>query len=295
MPALAAPGEELSAGVEPPPPRAGGAEGGEEAELPGDDWDDVGVAAWETVGVADGQGLALGLLSFSLLVALGLAVAEAFELSVLVAEAVTLGDVVVVLVAVPLGPAGPSAGLLLVPPEGELPAEPAGVTVGLTRWPDVDAWAAVVDEGLDGHAVDVPLTGSAEVPLRPPAPLAWPIWVPVPAAVEGPGLLLEEAIPTAEPSSTRVSRSGGNVRTTPMANTAQAAARAGRSSPCRQPCVGGRPRPASPAPPRTAFHRRTRSARNPPDAPAFACLLAWAGPAWTRARIRSSPSGRGST
>ena len=124
MPALAAPGEELSAGVEPPPPRAGGAEGGEEAELPGDDWDDVGVAAWETVGVADGQGLALGLLSFSLLVALGLAVAEAFELSVLVAEAVTLGDVVVVLVAVPLGRPGHRPGCCWCPRRASCPPSP---------------------------------------------------------------------------------------------------------------------------------------------------------------------------
>jgi hypothetical protein len=49
-----------------------------------------------------------------------------------------------------------------------------------------------------------------------------------------PLLLGEEVIPTAEPIWSMASRVGGNARTTPTANTAQAIARTGRSRPSRQ-------------------------------------------------------------
>ena len=105
--------------------------------------------------------------------------------------------------------------------------------------------------------------------------------------------MLELVIPTAEPSVTKASRSGGTDRATPMANTAQATARAGRSHPYRQSRSSRSPVPSASCPPRAVFQRRTRPARKPPLA--AECLLAWAGPELTRARIRSSPSGRGSS
>jgi hypothetical protein len=46
--------------------------------------------------------------------------------------------------------------------------------------------------------------------------------------------VLEMGIPTALLSETKAPRSGGTDSATPMANTTQAAARAGRSSPYRQ-------------------------------------------------------------
>jgi hypothetical protein len=82
-----------------------------------------------------------------------------------------------------------------------------------------------------------------------------------------------------------------------MANTAQAAARTGLSSPSRQSRCRGRVWPLPPraesSPPRPAFQRPARTARKPPRAAER--LLAWAGPDRTRARIISSPSGCGST
>ena len=47
-------------------------------------------------------------------------------------------------------------------------------------------------------------------------------------------LLLFEANPTAEPSCTKAWRSGGTAKATPMANTAQAAARPDRSRTSRR-------------------------------------------------------------
>ena len=95
-------------------------------------------------------------------------------------------------------------------------------------------------EELDGHAVACALVwllgmllgvaASAEEPIGllpdPSVP-----WDPLP-------LLLGEVIPTAEPTSelicTKAWRSGGTARATPMANTAQAAARPDRSSTSRR-------------------------------------------------------------
>src|SRR5580704_1555844 len=126
---------------------------------------------------------------------------------------------------------------------------------------------------------------------------------PVPSVLGVPLLPWELVpIPTAEPSWTKAWRSGGTARATPTANTAQAAARPDRSSPYRpsrgwgrtwpgpEPCAG---EPCAGEPPRMAFQRRTLSARKPAAAVAQEWLLAYAGPDRTRARIRSSRSGRG--
>jgi hypothetical protein len=262
----------------------------------------VALAPGDALAVAeDEHWLALGLASFLLPVALVLAVGEVAGLAVPVAEALALTDAVLVAaLSLSLGLAAPPAALL-APAAGELGVDPPGAASGLAGLSGLDGVAFALEEELGGHAVGVLPIGLAEVPPGPPAPLARPLWVPEPAAVPAPPLSVDEdeAIPTAEPSWPMASRSGGTARTTPMANTTQATARAGRSSPYRH---GGRPRPGSPGPstpPRIAFQRRTRSARKPSAAPAapaaFACLLAWAGPDRTRARIRSSPSGPGST
>ena len=188
-------------------------------------------------------------------------------------------------------------GLLLVLPVGGLLAGDA--LGGVTDLPDL-ADSALADDGeTGGHAVPGTLLWAAEVPpwLTPPADA--PLWVAdpfrlgVPAPVLELVLELELEIPTAEPSWTKAWRSGGTARATPMANTTQAAAMAGRSSPYRQSRGCRSPAPSPSCPPRAAFQRRTMLARKPPLA--AECLLAWAGPALIRARIRSSPSGRGSS
>jgi hypothetical protein len=87
-----------------------------------------------------------------------------------------------------------------------------------------------------------------------------------------------------------------------MANTAQAPARIGLTSPSCQSRGRCRARPLplradsrSPGPVfrRLVFRRPVRPARKPLGAAERP--LAWADPDRTRARIRSSPSGRGST
>jgi len=228
--------------------------------------------------VADEHGFALAWFSLWLPVALALALADADGLAFFVAEALVLADGVAVLVglslalalAVPL--AEPPAGLAL-PAGGELDTEPPAATSGLTVLP-VPGPAVAVEEGLGGHAVAVPLTWPAGAPPETAPPPAVLSGVPEPAGASTPWLLLGELIPTAEPSWTMASRSGGTARATPMANTAQAIARAGRNSPYFHFHGCGRLSPGPSAPPRTAFQRRTRSARKPPDAPAGACLLA---------------------
>jgi hypothetical protein len=229
--------------------------------------------------VADEHGFALAWLALWPPVALALAVAEADGLAVFVAGALVLAGGVTVLVglsltlglAVPL--AAPPAGLALPLAGGELDTEPPAATFGLSVLP-VPGLAVAVEEGLGGHAVAVPLTWAVGAPPGTAPPPAVFIGVPAPAGPSTPWLLLEVEIPTAEPSWTMASRSGGTARAIPMANTAQATARAGRNSPYFHFHGCGRLSPGSPAPPRTAFQRRTRSARKPPDAPACACLLA---------------------
>ncbi len=143
-----------------------------------------------------------------------------------------------------------------------------------------------------------------ELPAPPAA-----VWPPRPAAV---GLVaLVELVPSKAAATDELTacRSGGtDARTTPTANIAQARAIAGLIRPARQSRRGLRP--ASPAlcPARRAFQRRTMSASTPPladtaladtaladTALADTALADTARLAPARARIRSSPSGCGST
>jgi hypothetical protein len=252
--------------------------------------------------------------AFLLPVALVLAVtvAEADALAALVALLLAVAVEVEVAVAVPVAAVLPlSPGLPLgapLPPDLPLGApldgavpEPVGGTLGsaLLDLADLDALG-------DGQAaVACALLWLADELEGPaPPPLAEPATLPAPFRLGVPPLGLDEVIPTADESETTASRSGGRARTTPMANTAQAAARAGLSSPSRQSRGRGRPRSLPPrarsspprpesAPPRPVFQRPARTARKPPDAAER--LLTWAGPVRTRARMRSSPSECGST
>jgi hypothetical protein len=271
------------------------------------------------VGLAWQEGELVAWRAFLLPVALVLAVAvaEAVALAVLVALllAVAVEVGVAVPVAVPVAEVLPlSLGLPLVAPllpelplgtplDGAVP-EPVGGTVGSALL-DLADLGALAGEVGDGQAIACALpwlAGELEGPATPP--LAEPATLPAPLRLGEPPLGLEEVIPTADESETKASRSGGRARTTPMANTAQAAARAGLSSPSRQSRGRCRARPLPPrarsspprpesAPPRPVFQRPARAARKPPDAAER--LLAWADPVRTRARIRSSPSGCGST
>jgi hypothetical protein len=238
---------------------------------------------------------------------LAVAVAEADALAVLVAVLLAVAVEVAVAVAVPVAEALPlSLGLalsLLVPlglslavPLAVAVPEPVGGTLGsaLLDLADLDALA---DEVGDMQTVACALLWLADELEEPAPPFAEPAALPAPFRLGVPWLGLEEVIPTAELSETKASRSGGSARTTPMANTAQAPARIGLSSPSRQSRCCGRARSLPPRAesslPRPASRRPVRRARKPPDAAER--LVAWAGPDRTRARIRSSPSGRGST
>jgi hypothetical protein len=230
---------------------------------------------------------------------LAVAVAEADALAVLVALLLAVAVEVAVAVAVaevlPLGltlvPSLPPGLPLEMRPDGAVP-EPVGGTLGsaLLGLADLDALG-------DGQAVAGALLWLADELEGPAPPFAELAALPAPFRLGVPWLGLEEEIPTADRSETKASRSGGRARTTPMANTTQAAARTGLSSPSRQSRGRGRSRPVPPRaespPPRPVFQRPARAARKPPDAAER--LLAWAGPDRTRARMRSSPSGCGST
>jgi hypothetical protein len=288
-------------------------EGVAELELPDADADVLasGPAVLAGAGLAGQEGELAGRAAFLLPagLVLAVAVAEAVVLAVLavpvalllaVAVDVAVAAVVPVAEALPLSlgltlvPSLP--GVLLVLPLGGTVPEAAGGTLGsaLLDLADLDALA---DEEGDGQAVACALLWLADELKGPAPPFAEPAALPEPARLGVPSLGLEEEIPTADPSETRASRSGGSARTTPMANTAQAAARTGLSSPSRQSRGRCRERPLPPradsSPPRPAFQRPARPARNPPGARER--RPAWAGPDRTRARIRSSPSGRGST
>jgi hypothetical protein len=311
------PGEPLSVGLTSVLPDEGkldvGAEDPDEGgvatlELPdaGAEVETAGLAVFAGLELAGQEGELLAWPGFLLPVLLPAAVAVAVPLAVLLALllAVAVEDAV----AVPVAAALPlSLGLTLVlsllpglalvlPLAGTVP-EPVGGTVGsaLLGLADLDAPAG---EAGDMQAVACALLWLADE-LAGPAPplLADPAALPAPFRLGVPGLGLEEeeVIPTAELSETTASRSGGSARTTPMANTAQAPARIGLSSPSRQSRGRAWPRPPRPesSPPRPAFQRPARPARKPPRAAAR--LLAWAGPDRTRARMRSSPSGPGST
>ena len=248
----------------------------------------LGPAVLDGGAVVGGQGVPVALAGFSLPAALVLAFAEAAEVAPLVAVPVpvAVGVAVAVSLALALLLAGLPLAPLSVAPVGWLLTELAGVLVGVTVGvsdllrSEFAGLAAAVDDGeTDTHAGGRPLLPAAEVPPGP-APLAAELaWVPAPFRLGAlPGLELENPT-TAVLRWTKASRSGGTASATPMANTAQAAARAGRSSPYRQsrccrrawPPSASCPPPAS-CPPRAAFQRRNRSARNPPCA--AECLLA---------------------
>jgi hypothetical protein len=185
----------------------------------------------------------------ALLLAVAVEVAEAVSVTVPVGEALSL-----------------SLGLTLVPPLPlALPLavavpEPVGGTLGSALL-DLADFDALGDEVGEGHAVVAcALLRLADELSGPAPPFAEPAALPEPARLGVPLLGLEEEIPTADPSETKASRSGGKARTTPMAKTAQAAARTGLSSPSRQSRGRGRPLPsrAESSRPRPAFQRPAR-------------------------------------
>ena len=244
---MSTPPEAVSVGLVLAPPvpgelDAGGA--GVEELLPGVDEDAValGLAAFDGVAVPAGQGVAVAFADVLPSFALVLAFAEAVEVAVLVAVAladpVPVAVAVGVAVVVSLGPVLPPT----VPPLDPLSVALlggllAGVTLGVTDFAglaDLAGLAAEDDGESDTHAVVCLLLWVAEVPPWPVPPAPELYWVPAPLTLGTPLPVLELEIPTAEPSWTKASRSGGTASATPMANTTHAAARAGRSSPYRQ-------------------------------------------------------------
>jgi hypothetical protein len=234
----------------------------------------------------------------AVLVALPLAVALAVAVAVLVAEAVPVAEALPPSLGLAVVP--PPAGLLLALPLGGVVCEAAGVASGVCDLADLAALAdldARAGEVAVAQAVARALRWPADVLAGPAPPLAEPAALPDPARLGALWLGLAEEIPTADPSWTKASRSGGSARTTPMAKTAQAPARIGLSRPSRQSRCRGRGRGLAPradsSPARPPFPRPASPARKPRDTPKRP--VARAGPDRTRARIRSSPSGRGST
>ncbi len=323
VPWVPVPGDGPSVGLPPVLPADGG------PDVDDADPEEVGVAVL-VLADADADAVALGLLvafsgglelvleawhegeavglaaAFSLPVALVFAAAEAVAVAVLVALLLAVAVALLVAEAVPVAealslPDGlrvelPLAGLPLVPSlelllAGEV-CELSGAALGFTDLPGLADPAA--GEEVDGHAVGFALLWLDDALAGPTPPFAELAALPEPSRLGAFPLALDDEIPTAEPSWTKASRSGGRARTTPMANTAQAAARTGLSSPSRQSRGRCRelPRRAASSLPRPVAHR-PRPVRKPPGA--AVCLLARAGPDRTRARIRSSPSGRGST
>ena len=239
----------VSVGLVLGPPVPGELDAGEvgvEELLPGADEDTValGLAVLDGVAVpVVGQGVGVALADFLPPVALVLAFAEAVEVAALVAVALALpvAGVVAVPVVVSLG---------LVPPPTVPPLDPwsvallggllAGVEVGVADLADLAGLAeadhaAAADDAESGpHAVASLLLRAAELPLWPAPPAPEPGWVAPPFTLAPPLPVPELEIPTALASWAKASRSGGTASATPMANTTQAAARAGRSSPYRQ-------------------------------------------------------------
>ncbi|MGH3197689.1 MAG: hypothetical protein ACRDNT_17520 [Streptosporangiaceae bacterium] len=167
-------------------------------------------------------------------VALVLAVAEALPVAVPLALTVAAVLVAVLAVVVVLpGLALPVAALPLVLVLAGLVTGTSGVGVGLD---DLPLFVEGDGEALGVHAVagvrpaEVPagLGPLAGALARVPVPAGFPTPLPLPLAEE------EVVIPTAEPIWSMASRVGGNARTTPTANTAQAIARTGRSRLSRQ-------------------------------------------------------------
>ena len=189
-----------------------------------------GWAACVRVAVGLPQGVAVASAVF-LPVALAFAVADAHAVVVAVLVPVALAAGVLVVLAFPVGLAL-LAVLALVLLLAGLVAETAGLAPGL-----VDLLALFNGDGdeLDGHAVAFVLVRLLGILLGLAPPADELIAVADPSVPWGPLLLLLLAVnPTAEPICPKAWRSGGTARTTPMANTAQAAARPDRSSPSRQ-------------------------------------------------------------
>lgn len=193
---------------------------------------DVVFEAW--VGVP--QGLA-DAWAFLVPVALVFAVAEAVAGELLAAPPVALAVpvalalAVLVAVVLPVGLALLLAGLALVLLSAGLLAVAAGLAVGLG---DLLASCEGDGEELDGHEVTVVLARllGRLLGLAPPADEL--IGLALNPSVPGVGLVLRAVNPTAEPICPKACRSGGTARVTPMANTAQAAARADLSSTSRR-------------------------------------------------------------
>jgi hypothetical protein len=201
----------------------------------------VGLGVVFEAGVEDSQGLA-DALAFLVPVALVFAVAEAVVGELLVAPpvalavpvALALAVLVVVLVAVvlPVGLALLLAGLALVLLSAGLLAVAAGLAVGLG-----DLLASCEGDGVElgGHEVTVVLARllGRLLGLAPPADELIGL-APDPSVPVVPGVPRAVVNPTAEPICPKACRSGGTASVTPMANTAQAAARADRSSTSRR-------------------------------------------------------------
>ena len=196
----------------------------------------AGVEVWHGFAIAVAWLVALAeAVAMAVAVAVAVAVSEAVVVGLPVAVPVGLAVAVAVLVAVvlSLGLVVLTAGLPLVLLDGlvaERVAEPAGAALGET---DVVAVYEGDGEGLE-HAVTVALAWLLGKLLGLGLPAEVPICWPDPSVPWAPLLLWEVANPTAEPSWTKACRSGGTARATPMANTAQAAARPDRSKPTRQ-------------------------------------------------------------
>ena len=260
----------------------------------------LGVAVAPQLAVPAASAIILLPAAFRLAFVEAVLVADPVARAVAFAVAVAVPVAVVVPVAVPVGVA-----VWLAPPAG-LVAELAGATLGVTDLVGLavgEEAVAAAGEEVGGHAGALAL-------LRPLVLLVGLItpFDEAPRGLEpdplrlGGALVLCEEMPVTWPSWIRASRVGGSARATPMANTAHAAARTGRSSPSRQSRgwrrafpVLSRPGPVRSRPSRPAFQRPLRPPRKPPARPAPACLLAWADPDRTRARIRWRPSGCGST
>jgi hypothetical protein len=275
---------------------------------------DVGVAFWLGVEVELVQLVAVGF--GVLLLPLGLAVAVALFVAVAVAVAVALavgGGLLVALgltglLALLVGPPLPVDGLV-----GELGGGVDGLAGELGGGVDgLAEFCVVLDEGDDDGAHGGSTVGAfrpagvvAAAPVTPvPLPRVLP---PLPEPAEPPAPEFWWPPRTCDTEELSAWRSGlTEASNTPTAKTAQPIAMAGLSSASRQSqawrdagraCPGPELCPPPGPAPGRGRKRRIMSARKPEiagQAAAQACLLAKAGPDWTRARIRSRPSACGS-
>jgi hypothetical protein len=235
-----------------------------------------------------GLGLALALAR----VVGGLDVEVALPLALLLTLGLPLPDVPVVGLGGGLGGGVDGPGEVTTEAEG---LDEAGVLLAEGVADDCVQDASGVSRGRGAAA--------AEPAAAPAAP--GPLW-PGAAGLVGRGELVPSK--AASTDALNACRSGGTeARTTPMAKTTQARAMAGLIRPTRQSRCGLRRTSPALCPARRAFQRRTMSASTPvlagtaladtalADTALADTALADTVSAPTRARIRSSPSGRGST